>query len=125
MKRTYITAILYGWISAVILLLLMSACLAFMIKFFDVSHSTVFYGSFIIGLFILTISGFVAGAKGKENGWFLGTMVGIGCIGMTYFVQYVGLDASFTLQQILYLVTYVLAAIVGGVAGVNVGNYVK
>ena len=115
-------AILYGWISAIVLLLLMSACLAVAVRFFHISHGTIFYGSFLIGLFILCISGFIAGAKGKEKGWFLGSMVGIGCMGITLFIQYVGFDAVFTLQQLLYQVTYVLAAIVGGVVGVNVTN---
>jgi len=125
MKQSYVKAVLYGWISAISLLLIMSACLALVIRVFHISSTTTFYASFIIGLLILFISGFIGGAKGKAKGWMLGFAVGIGCVGITLFVQYVGLNTMFSIQQVIYHATYVLAAIIGGIAGVNLTGETK
>lgn len=119
MKHSYVKAVLYGWISAITLLLLMSACLALVIRVFHISSTTSFYASFVVGLLILFVSGFIGGAKGKAKGWVLGFAIGIGCVGITLFVQYVGLNTIFSIQQIVYHVIYVVAAIIGGIAGVN------
>lgn len=119
MNRKQIIAISYGWVTTLLLLLFSSALLAVLIRYMFVTMENIFAISLIIGLIILFISGLITGLKGKENGLLLGGIVGLGFIGMTFFIQYVGLNISFTLTQTIYQLTYVLAAIIGSVLGVN------
>ncbi len=122
MKQKQMMAILYGWITIVILLIFSSALLAVFIRYMFVTKENIFTVSLVIGLIILFISGLVSGLKGKENGLLLGSFVGLGCIGMTFFIQYVGLNVPFTWTQTIYQITYILAAITGSVLGVNLSN---
>ncbi len=115
-------AIVYGWIVTIVLLLVASAFLAIAIRLMTITNKNIFYTSLAIGLVILFISGVVAGLKGKEKGWLLGAIVGIGFMGVTFFIQYVGLNEAFTLQQTVYQLTYVFAAMTGSVIGVNLAN---
>lgn len=122
MKQKQMMAILYGWITIVILLIFSSALLAVFIRYMFVTKENIFTVSLVIGLIVLFISGLVSGLKGKENGLLLGSVVGLGCIGMTFFIQYVGLNVPFTWTQTIYQITYILAAITGSVLGVNLSN---
>lgn len=124
MKSSQIIAIVYGWVAILVLLVVTSAVLAVAIRYMAVTNDNVFYISLGIGLIILFISGVVAGLKGKEKGLLLGVLVGLGFMGMTFFIQYVGLNVGFTLQQTMYQITYVLAAMIGSVLGVNLANRV-
>ena len=72
-----------------------------------------------IGLISLFIGGLIAGIKGKSKGWMIGAAIGIGFTLFVFLVQYLGYKQGFTLEQSLYHLGYLLAAIVGGVFGVN------
>lgn len=122
MKQQQMMAILYGWITLVILLIFSSALLAIFMRYMFVTKENIFTVSLVIGLIILFISGVIAGLKGKESGWLLGGIVGLGFIGMTFFIQYVGLNVPFTWTQTIYQITYIIAAITGSVLGVNLSN---
>lgn len=122
MKSNHMIAIVYGWIVTIVLLLIASAFLALAIRWMIVTKDNMYYTSLIIGLFILFISGVITGLKGKERGWLLGATVGFGFMGVTFLLQYIGLNEAFTIQQTVYQLTYVLAAIVGSVIGVNLAN---
>lgn|SRR5690625_570220 len=122
MKSNHMIAIVYGWIVTIVLLLVASAFLAIAIRLMTITNKNIFYTSLAIGLVILFISGVIAGLKGKEKGWLLGAIIGIGFMGVTFFIQYVGLNEAFTLQQTVYQLTYVFAAMTGSVIGVNLAN---
>jgi|SRR5690625_2990561 len=122
MRRNLIVAIAYGWITCFILLIITSGIIAFSIRLLTVTTENVFYISIITGLIILFISGLIAGIKGKEKGLLLGVFVGLGFVGMTFFLQYVGLNEAFTIKQATYQLMYVIAAVIGSVLGVNLTN---
>lgn len=120
MKKSQVMGAVYGWVSTLVLLIISNSILTVTIQYQLVTHDNIFFISFILGLIILFISGVIAGIKGKENGWLLGGLVGIVFLAMTMFIQYVGLEEQITLKQTLFLICYVLSAIIGSVLGVNI-----
>jgi putative membrane protein (TIGR04086 family) len=74
----------------------------------------------VIGLISLFIGGLVAGIKGKEKGWITGILTGVGFTLFTFLVQYLGFQQGFSIEQSIHHVAYVLAALFGGVIGVNI-----
>src|SRR5699024_12211 len=93
--------------------------LSFAIQTQFVTHKNIFLVSFLIGLVILFISGMITGIKGKENGWLLGGLVGLIFILMIFFIQYVDLEDQILLKQSIYLITYMIRAMIGSVIVVN------
>lgn len=119
MRNSHFTAIIYGWISILVIILLASMLLTIVIRFSTVSEFTLSYLTLIIGLLTLFIGGVVAGLKAKENGWIIGSLTGLGFTLLTFFIQYLGYNEMFSIQQAIYHMTYILAATVGSIIGVN------
>jgi len=119
MQKKQMFAVLYGCATTFILLIICNTILSFAIQTQFVTHKNIFLVSFLIGLVILFISGMITGIKGKENGWLLGGLVGLIFILMIFFIQYVGLEEQILLKQSIYLITYMLSAMIGSVLGVN------
>lgn len=119
MKNSHLVAIVYGWVTILVIILLSSMLLAVVIRFTKISEFTLSYLTLIIGLLTLFIGGVVAGLKGKEKGWVIGGLTGIGFTLLTFFIQYLGFNALFSFQQLIFHITYILAATVGSIVGVN------
>ncbi len=119
MRKEHITALLYGWIVILGLMLIASAILALLLRFTSFNDPLLSWITLSIGLISLFIGGLVAGVKGKAKGWIIGSMIGIGFTCFIFLVQYLGYKQSFSLEQLLYHFGYILAAIVGGIFGVN------
>ncbi|MBO1003414.1 TIGR04086 family membrane protein [Pseudogracilibacillus auburnensis] len=119
MKNNHLMAIVYGWVAILVLVLLSSMLLSVLIRFTNVSEFTLSYITLTIGLLSLFIGGVIAGLKGKEKGWILGSLTGIGFTLLTFFIQYLGYNAMFSLQQLIFHITYILAAMIGSIIGVN------
>lgn len=119
MKRNHFIALIYGWIVIFGLILLSSVILAFLLKFTTLSEPQVTYITLSIGLISLFIGGIVAGIKGKGYGWLIGGITGIGFTIFIFLVQYLGYRQGFSLEQSLHHLGYILAALIGGIIGVN------
>ncbi|HLR71326.1 MAG TPA: TIGR04086 family membrane protein [Pseudogracilibacillus sp.] len=119
MNNNYLKAIVYGWITILVLILLSSVILSVVVRFTAISEFTLSYITLTIGLIALFVGGIISGLKGKENGWMLGALTGVGFTLLTFFVQYLGFNELFSVGQLIYHATYILAAIVGSVIGVN------
>lgn len=119
MRNNHIIAIVYGWITILVLILLSSMLLSVFIRFTKISEFTLSYITLTIGLVTLFVGGIAAGLKGKENGWFIGAITGAGFTLLTFFIQFLGYNELFSLQQLMYHLAYILAAIVGSIIGVN------
>src|SRR5690625_3210453 len=107
MKNTYITALLFGWITTFILILLASVFLSIIIRFTFMTEYTLSYLALAIGIISLLIGGMVAGIKGKEKGWVIGALTGVGFTFLTFLIQYLGYNEVFTMQQLIYHITYI------------------
>jgi len=113
------TSLLYGWIILFVLLFLASFTLGLLLKFLDMTDATLSWTTFIIGLVILFTCGIITGLKGKAKGWLLGVLIGLGFTGFVFLVQFLGYQQGFTLTQAMYHGFYLIAAILGGIIGVN------
>ncbi|GIO21809.1 TIGR04086 family membrane protein [Oceanobacillus sp. J11TS1] len=116
------TSLLYGWIILFGLLFLSSFILGLVLKFLDMKETTLSWTTFIIGLLILFICGIITGLKGKAKGWLLGVMIGLGFTVFVFLVQFLGYQQGFSLTQAMYHSFYLIAAVLGGIIGVNFSN---
>ena len=90
MKGNQFTALLYGWIVVLLLVLFASMILALFLKFSSLDEATLSWLTLVIGLISLFIGGLVAGLKGKSKGWVIGSLIGVGFTLFVFFVQYLG-----------------------------------
>lgn len=122
MKNSYLLAIVYGWITIFVLLLLSSIFLSIMMKFTSINEFMLSYLSLSIGILSLLIGGIVAGMKGKEKGLIIGALTGIGFTVLTFLIQYLGYNETFSMQQMIYHLAYIISAMIGSIIGVNLAT---
>ncbi|MEW9675875.1 TIGR04086 family membrane protein [Lentibacillus sp. L22] len=122
MRGKQLTALLYGWIVILGLILLTSFVLGLLLRFTSMNETTLSWASLIIGLIALFIGGIVAGVKSKKKGWIIGTVTGLGFTLFIFLVQYLGFQQTFSLEQTLHHLGFIVAALFGGVIGVNVAG---
>ncbi|MEN2467670.1 TIGR04086 family membrane protein [Ornithinibacillus sp. FSL M8-0202] len=120
MRNQQFTALLYGWIVVLGLILVSSMALALLLRFSTFNEPATDWVTLVIGLISLFIGGAVAGAKGKQKGWMIGAITGLGFTVFTFLVQYLGYQVGFNLQQAIHHFFYILAALFGGAVGVNI-----
>lgn len=122
MKNGYFMAIIYGWITIFVLILLSSTFLSILMRFMNITEFMLSYLSLTIGIISLLIGGIVAGIKGKEKGLVIGALTGIGFTLLTFFIQYLGYNETFTMQQFIYHIAYIISAMIGSIIGVNLAT---
>lgn len=120
MFRKQMNGLLYGWIVVLCLIMLASIVIALLLRFTKFDEPTLSMITLIIGLVALFIGGLVAGIKVKAKGWIIGGIIGIGFTLFTFLVQYLGYKQAFTVDQLVYHSSYISAALIGGVLGVNI-----
>lgn len=119
MHRIQFTALLFGWIVVFGIILIASFVLALILNFTAFGESGLQWATLIIGLLALFIGGVIAGIKGKAKGWMIGGTIGIGFSLIIFLIQYLGYQQGFSLEQSLYHLAYLAAALLGGIIGVN------
>ncbi|AVQ99497.1 membrane protein [Oceanobacillus picturae] len=120
MNKQQFTALLYGWIIVLGLILLASFILALLLRFSTFNEPALTWVTLVIGLISLFIGGMVAGAKSKAKGWIIGALTGMGFTLFTFLVQYLGYQVGFSMEQTIHHTAYILVALFGGVIGVNI-----
>ncbi|MFD1335360.1 TIGR04086 family membrane protein [Oceanobacillus iheyensis] len=122
MNKNQWTALLYGWVSLFGILIISSFILALLLNFTEFSESALSLVTLIIGILALFIGGLIAGLKGKNKGWMIGAMIGVGFTLLIFLVQYLGYQQGFTLKQTAYHSLYLAVALLGGIIGVNLSG---
>ncbi|MHA6252141.1 TIGR04086 family membrane protein [Oceanobacillus sp. CAU 1775] len=112
-------AIVYGWIFILTFILIGSFILALLLQFTTISSSMLSWVSFAVGLLGLFIGGLITGMKGKKKGWIYGGLTGAGFTLFIFLVQFLGFQNGFSLEQIIHHSAFILAAMFGGMIGVN------
>lgn len=112
-------ALIYGWIFVLAFILIGSFILALILQFTTVSQSMLSWIAFAVGLLALFCGGLITGMKGKAKGWIFGGIVGAGFTLFVFFVQYLGYQNGFTFEQLMHHSAFILAAMFGGMIGVN------
>lgn len=120
MKNKQLLALFYGWIFMFSLIIVSSIVIALLLRFTSFNEPTLSWVSLIIGLIALFIGGLVAGFKSKAKGWIIGGMVGLGFTLIIFFIQYLGYKQAFSFGQSLHHLGYIMAALLGGIIGVNI-----
>ncbi|HEX6595138.1 MAG TPA: TIGR04086 family membrane protein [Bacillota bacterium] len=120
MRQQPFLGLLYGWTIIFGLMLGASFLLALLLRFSSFNEPTLSWVTLIIGLITLFIGGVVSGAKSKAKGWIIGGLTGLGFTIFTFFVQYLGYQQPFSLEQTLHHIGFITAAIIGGMIGVNI-----
>ncbi|WP_343033700.1 TIGR04086 family membrane protein [Virgibacillus ihumii] len=110
---------MYGWVVVLGLILLTSVILALLLRFTEMDGTALSWTTLITGLICLFAGGIVSGIKGKQKGWVIGGITGLGFTLFTFLIQYLGYEQAFSLQQSFYHLGYILAALLGGMIGVN------
>ncbi|MFD2637587.1 TIGR04086 family membrane protein [Piscibacillus salipiscarius] len=114
MKASFI-----GVVAVIGLMLLGSLIIALIVNFMDFSKSGFQWLSFIVSVLILMVGGFIGGRKTEEKGWLTGAIVGVIYIIGIMLYQFLAQNSWIYSNQMLYFLIFVLAAVVGGMFGVN------
>lgn len=125
MQKNQLTALLYGWIVVLGIILLSSVVLALVLQFTAFDEPGLKWTTLIIGILALFLGGITAGAK-EIKGWLIGTTIGLGFTLLIFLVQYLGYQQGFSLEQSIHHLGFLAAALVGGIIGVNlIGGQVE
>ncbi|MFC0522483.1 TIGR04086 family membrane protein [Pontibacillus salicampi] len=122
MTKDRLMALMYGWIAIFILMTVSSLILAIILRFSEMTESTLQWTTLVIGLLTLFAGGFISGMKGKEKGWLLGVLTGAGFTLIVLLFRYLGYEEGMGLTQMLYHSGYVAIALLGGMIGVNMSS---
>lgn len=118
--RQMLNALLFGWIAVLSLFLISSVIIALLLKVTSLGENLLQWIALVIGILSLFIGGMIAGLKGKTKGWIVGGITGIGFTLFIFLVQFLGYHQGFSIEQTLHHLGYTLAALIGGVIGVNI-----
>ena len=119
MVKSRTTALLYGWVMILAILLLASLVLSLLLRFTSLGASTLNSTTTVISFIALFAGGWVAGLKAGEKGWLIGILTSLGFSLFIFLYQYLGFQNGFSFTQILYHSGFLLAGLLGGVFGVN------
>ncbi len=123
MKNKQLLALFYGLAFIFSIIFVSSMVIAFLLRFTTFNEPVLSWTTLIIGLIALFIGGLVAGLKNKDKGWIVGGMVGLGFTLIIFCIQYLGYKQAFSLEQSFHHLGYVVAALLGGIFGVNIVSH--
>lgn len=122
MAKTRFIALVYGWVTALAIMVFASLVLSLLLRFTSLGASTLTWTTLIVSVIALFAGGLVAGLKGKEKGWILGGLTGIGFTVLILLYQYLGYSSGFSASQMLHHLGFFVSALLGGVFGVNMSS---
>lgn len=120
MRTSFFRAVLCGWMTILLALLIASAFLALIIRFSKVGETALATMGLIVAIIALFLGGLFAGIKGGARGIVLGILTGGGFTLLTFLIQYLGYDELFSFKQLLFHFAYIVSAIIGSILGVNI-----
>ncbi|WP_299088072.1 TIGR04086 family membrane protein [uncultured Metabacillus sp.] len=112
-------AVLYGLVTIFIMALATSLVFSLLLKFTSLKESSITW--LLVGLSVLAlfIGGFVAGGNGKEKGWLVGGITALLYSLIIFLFKFLGYGQIFNMEDFMYHGGFLLAAMIGGVFGVN------
>ncbi|WNF37603.1 TIGR04086 family membrane protein [Bacillaceae bacterium IKA-2] len=119
-NRGILTSMIYGLITILVIILSVSFIFSLLLRFTSLTESSFSWIIIVFTFGALMVGGFVSGGKSKQKGWLVGAGTGLLYSLLIFLVQYLGYNAIFSTQQYLFHGGFILAAIIGGILGVNV-----
>lgn len=121
MKR-HLHALIFGWTVTFLLFVFTSVLITLCIRFTLIEENTVNWLTLLVGLLIMLTGGLLTGLKSGQKGWLMGLLLGSGFTLFVFLVQYLGFSQSFGLKQTIDHLSYIAAAMLGGIFGVNTSS---
>ncbi|UOR12202.1 TIGR04086 family membrane protein [Halobacillus amylolyticus] len=119
MKKLMQGVLGYGIGSIMILMMVVAAVLAILLRFTSIDIDTLNQISLVAGLTILAFGGLIAAYKGEQKGWLSGILTGLVFVVAMIGFQLIFENSWVTLTQLSYFGGLVIAALLGGMIGVN------
>lgn len=119
-NRGILTSMIYGLITTLVIILLVSFIFSLLLRFTSLTESSFSWLIIVFTFVALMVGGFVSGGKSKQRGWLVGAGTGLLYTLLVFLVQYLGYNVIFSVQQYLFHGGFIIAAIIGGIFGVNV-----
>ena len=121
MKQRLI-AVMYGWLTIILLLTLISLILALFLRFTSFTNPLLDQLAITAGFITLFFGGLISGIKAKQKGWIIGLILSLSYSMIIYLYQYLGYGEHFTLIQAFYHVGFLIVTIIGAIFGVNLSG---
>ncbi|RYM06827.1 TIGR04086 family membrane protein [Sporolactobacillus sp. THM7-7] len=119
MARHWVTAVSYGMIASILIVLASAFLLASLLRFTSFAESSGTVLPIVISLVSLFIGGVIAGSKMKEKGLAVGTVTGLMYCLFSLFFQFLGLDRAPGSIQYIFFAGNIVSCALGGALGVN------
>lgn len=117
--QRFFPAMISGILSIFIIILTASFILSLLVSFTSLTEQKLHWVVIAVGFVAMFIGGFIAGRKAEEKGLFVGGATALFFTVITFLIQFLGYDQSFTMEQYLYHSGYIVFAMIGGIIGVN------
>ncbi|WP_210366775.1 TIGR04086 family membrane protein [Bacillus sp. REN3] len=118
-------SILYGVMAIFALAIVSSLIFSLLLRFTSLQESSLQYVMSTISFLSIFVGGFITGGKGKQKGWLIGGATGLFYTLIIFLFQFLGYDHTFSIEQVIYHVCYILTAMMGGILGVNIAGGTK
>jgi putative membrane protein (TIGR04086 family) len=120
LKRGNMLAMGYGLLTVLMLIVGASLIIAILLKFTNLTEESFKWLFYVMTFVTLFIGGFISGGRAKEKGWMIGIGTGILYSLVIFFIQYLGYQEAFSLEQYVHHGSGIVCAMFGGMIGVNV-----
>ena len=117
-----IKAISFGLLFIFLIIVIVGFVLSLLLQFSNLTEQSLQWVTTIVTFLALFIGSFIAGGKGKEAGWLLGGLTGLGFVIIVFLIQFLGFNSNYDISQLYYHIGYLLIATLGGVIGVNMSD---
>ncbi|MCM3762670.1 TIGR04086 family membrane protein [Alkalihalobacillus oceani] len=121
-NRGFMPAVLFGLSTVLIIALSFSLVISLFLSFTSFTERSVEWLITSVAFLAMFLGGAISGAKSHRRGWLAGAATAFVFSLLTFLVQYLGYDSSFTKEQYLYHGGYLLVAAFGGMIGVNLSR---
>ncbi|WP_096188247.1 TIGR04086 family membrane protein [Evansella halocellulosilytica] len=120
MQYRLFSSSLYGILTILVLVITVSFITSLLLRFTSLQEGSL--GWILIGFSFLAMffGGLVAGGRSGEKGWLAGAVTAILYTVVIFLVQFLGYNQGFDLQQLMMHSGYLIAAVLGGMFGVNI-----
>ncbi len=119
-NRGIFLSMIYGLITILVIILSISFIISLLLRFTSLTESSFTWIIIVLTFVAVLVGGFVSGGKSKQKGWLVGAGTGVLYSLVVFVVQFLGYNSTFSLEQYLFHAGFILAAIIGGILGVNV-----
>ncbi|WP_338750368.1 TIGR04086 family membrane protein [Bacillus sp. FJAT-52991] len=118
--KSFSYGVMYGMVVIFIIAILCSFVFSSILRWSSLTESSVQFSITVISFIALFTGGFVSGKLSQRKGWMTGGLTGTLYSLTMVSYQYLGYQAPFHWEQLIYHSCFIVTAMMGGILGVNV-----